>query len=435
MTKRILTFTLTDQATGLPGSNQVLLIGSNSMDSFLSNPRLVNALNEFKQPVAAFSSHDLAYALHGAYGSGCFVPGVGVNGAYVAVNGGGDGAPVVYDCLWFSFDDYQWHYTNNSLNCPNSQWKQFQDITTGSPYFEVTGYGQTPSGAQHYHVAVGYNGKFVRVIQGYGPSIIVSPYSHTFDPATGVYARFTSNPMPNLTDGFAKEAYAFLDITRINSAFDRIWYVGYELAYWTNLPYINLSNNTWSSGVGYTSPAATGYSANYPTYIFLTDGTHKGMMVFNLNSDGTAMNPRVLDLTTDAATALGWRNITFSGSLSNFRQRPPGGMPAGYYDMNDQNINVKWDRYPSDNCYYGYDGLSGKVTKITPPAYANWFTSAWVVSTITPTGSAFPKQYNGNNGGLPVANLPHYARWFYVPNLNCFAWVGGGPYQVALWKP
>lgn len=424
------TFTLTVNSSGgggaVPGSNQVLLIGSNSMDSFLSNPRLTGATN------GAFSSHDLAYALHGAYGAGTFVPGVGTNGAYVAVNGGGDAAPVVFDGIWFSFDDYAWHYTANSLNCPNSQIKQFVSITNGGPYFEMTGYGQTPSGAQHYHMAVGYNGKFIRTAQGYGPSIVSSPYSHTFDPVTGVYARFTSNALPYLDSQYVKEAYAFLDTTRINSSVDRIWFTSFEAAYWTRIPYIDLSTNSWSSSVSFAAPAATGYSGNYPTYIFLNDGSHKGLLIFNLNSDGTAQNPRVLDLTSDTETAKGWRNITLSGSLSNFRQRT---LPSGYYQLHDQNINVKWDRYPSDNCYYGYDGISGVVTKITPPAYANWFSSAWTVSTITPTGSVFPKQYNGNNGGLPIANLPHYSRWFYVPNLNCFAWVGGGPYQVALWKP
>lgn len=423
------TFTLTVNASGggtLPGSNQVTLVGTNTMDSLLSNPRLSGASPQ------AFSSHDFSYALHGAYGAGTFVPGVGTNGVYCAVDGGGDAAPVVFDGAVFSFDDFTWRLVPNSLNCPNSQIKQFVAVTNGAPYYEMTGYGVTPSGAQHYHMAVGYNGKFIRTAQGYGPSIVASPYSHTFDPVTGVYARFTSNALPYLDSQYVKEAYAFLDTTRINSSVDRVWFTSFEAAYWTRIPYIDLSTNTWSQSVSFPAPAATGYSGNYPTYIFLNDGTHKGLLIFNLNSDGTAMMPRVLDLTNDAATALGWRSITMSGSLSAFRQRT---LPASYYQLHDQNINVKWDRYPSDNCYYGYDGISGNVTKITPPAYANWFSSAWTVSTITPTGSAFPGQYNGFQNGLPIANLPHYSRWFYVPGLNCFAWVAGGPRSVALWKP
>lgn len=420
------TFTLTVNSSGgggtLPGSNQVVLVGTNTMDSLLTNPRLANASPQ------AFSSHDFSYALHGAYGAGTYVPNVSgmTNGAYVAVNGGGDAAPVVFDGAVFSFDDYTWRLVPNSLNCPNSQYKQFVAVTNGSPYYEMTGYGVTPSGAQHYHMAVGYNGKFIRTAQGYGPSIVVSPYSHTFDPATGVYARFTSNALPYLDSSYAKEAYAYLDTTRINSTVDRIWFTSFEAAYWTRIPYIDLSTNTWSSSVSFPAPAATGYNANYPTYIFLTDGSHKGLMIFNLNSDGTAMNPRVLDLTNDTETAKGWRNITLSGSLSAFLQA---------YPLHDQNINVKWDRYPSDNCYYSYDGLSGKITKITPPAYANWFTSAWTVSSITPTGAALPGQYNGFQNGQPIVNLPHYSRFFYVPPINCFAWVAGGPRQVALWKP
>jgi hypothetical protein len=415
----------------LPGSNQVVLVGTNTMDSLLSHPRLSVLANLDPRSQNAFSSHDFNYALHGAYGAGSYVPGVGTNGAYIAVNGGGDGAPCVYDGVVFSFDDFTWRLVQSKdstgADAPkNSQYKLPQSIADAGPYIEVTGYSQVPACAQHYHMATGHNGKFIRLCGGAmleGGSRH-TPYTHTWDPATGRYRRWTTTPLPYFQSEFWKEAYAHLDTTRINSSVDRVWHTDYEMAYHSALNYLDLSTDppVWRRSVSFPVPSVTGGSSgNYPTHIFVTDGTHKGIIAFKL-SGGVATFPRLIDLTTDATTAQGWKDITLTGSLAAFDKATSSG------PSHDQNLNVRWERYPGDNCLYTYDGFSGKITKITPPAYANWLTSAWTVSTITPTGSALPTQYG-------ITNLPHYTRFFYVSGLNCFAWVAGGPNQVALWKP
>lgn len=410
-----------------PGPNQVVLVGgSSTMDSLLSNPRLTGPL---VQP-QAFSSHDFNYALHGAYGAGTYVPGVGTNGAYVAVNGGGDGAPNVWDAAVFYFDTETWGLVVNAQGVPNYAYKQFVNITDGPPYYEVTGYSQVPPCDQHYHVLVGYNGKVIKTVLAYGPSIVSSPYSHSFDVATGQYARFADNANPafSMDSQAQKEGYALLDTTRINSTSDRIWYCSLEEGYINRLPYMDLGVNPphWNTSVSFTPTLPyTNATQGYPTYAFLTDGTHKGILLFNI-SGGQMYGPRVLDLTSDATTALGFRAINVTGTPTQYLAAFDRSLSSG--PAHDQNLDVKWDQFPGDGCLYTYDGFSGKITKIAPPAYANWYTANWVVSTITPTGAALPQQYDSTN-------LPHYSRFFYIPPKNCFAWVAGGPNQVALWKP
>lgn len=427
----LVTFNITQAGSG-PGSNEVQLVGTNVMDSLLTHPRLADYpanLNPLSQN--AFSSHDFNYALHGAYGAGSFVPGVGVNGAWVAVNSGGDGAPCVYDAAVFSFDDLTWRLVTckdaTGVTGPkNSQYKLPQSIADAGPYIEVFGFSEVPACAQHYHLAQGYNGKFIRTN---GAAMLeggsrCTPYTHTFDTVTGKYKRWVG-PMPFFQSEYWKEAYAHLDTTRINSSVDRIWHTDYEMAYHSALNYLDLSTDppVWRRSVSFPVPSVTGGSSgNYPTHIFYTNGVQKCILGFKM-SGGVATFPRIIDLTTDAATAQGWKDITLAGSLAAFDKSTSSG------PFHDQNLNVRWERYPGDNCLYTYDGFSGKITKIVPPSYANWLTTPWQLVTLpTPTGQALPQQYDSTN-------LPHYTRFFYVAGLNCFAWVAGGPRQVALWKP
>jgi hypothetical protein len=89
-----------DAATLPP--NEIVLVGSNSMfDLVAATPSRFGAGST--EDGAEFSLGAFGYALHGAYGSGTYVPNFGSAGSYVVVNAGGDKAPCIWDAIVFDF--------------------------------------------------------------------------------------------------------------------------------------------------------------------------------------------------------------------------------------------------------------------------------------------------------------------------------------------
>lgn len=110
-----------------------------------------------------------------------------------------------------------------------------------------------------------------------------------------------------------------------------------------------------------------------------------------------------------ASPASGWRDLTITGTL-----------PSG---------ENRWEFYPVDGCFYCHDGSGNTIYKLTPPG-SSPFTNAWVVSTVTLTGATLPTDVNLTGNGTR-----HYTRFFYVPTIECFAWIAGNTNDVYLCKP
>jgi hypothetical protein len=126
---------------------------------------------------------------------------------------------------------------------------------------------------------------------------------------------------------------------------------------------------------------------------------HDGLILKNAGAQG-------LWLFDPDASASGWIQLNVSGTL-----------PAV--------TNNRWARF-SDGRWYDFtgDSASNTLTRITPPM--NPKTGTWVVDTVTVTGPALPAKTQGT---------PHYTRLFYVPSLDCLAWIAGGTNPVIIFKP
>jgi hypothetical protein len=89
----------------------------------------------------------------------------------------------------------------------------------------------------------------------------------------------------------------------------------------------------------------------------------------------------------------------------------------------------QWHFYPLDGCWYSYKGSGQSIDKLTPPAN-NYFSSTWAFSTVSLGGAML-----GTDVAVTEHDNHHYTRFFYVPTLQCFAWIAGGASGVALIKP
>jgi hypothetical protein len=88
----------------------------------------------------------------------------------------------------------------------------------------------------------------------------------------------------------------------------------------------------------------------------------------------------------------------------------------------------RWEYYPVDGSYYSYAGDgSQSIDKLAPPSSAG---EPWIASKVPISGATLPPRAN-----MTGAGNAHYTRFFYVPGLQCFAWVADVTSQVALIKP
>jgi hypothetical protein len=389
-------------AASVPSSGQVVLTGTNTQASLMPS---------------GFFQAQWIEVLNGDFGAGVFVPGYGAKGAYVVNGVSGDASPLVFDAVIFDFDSRTWTLQANAHGIPNSPVKGPVSATSGSPYYEMTGYTQVPHPHQPYRIPVGVGSRVIRPV---GSCMTSTPlgtlWSHQYDTATRLYSRLSTNAMTPNESNWMIEACCLYDATA-----NRIWFIDNELAYINRLPYLDLNDNTWKSSASFTAPSGGPINPNWPHAILHDDGTRRCILVFKTPLYGGTSYPTyasVLDLNNIAA---GFTSVTLTGPLAQFN-----GVAYGITGSFTQAQTSRWAQYPSDNCHYAYDGNSGLITKLTPPA--SGITGTWTASTITPP-TAFPAIQRGSG------TCCHYTRFFYVPALDCFAWVAGGTAQVALWKP
>lgn len=405
------TFSLTVNAAGgggtLPGSNQVVLVGSNSQVSIMPS---------------GFFTAQWVEVLNGDFGAGVFVPGYGTKGAYVVTGVSGDASPLVFDAVVFDFNTNVWTLVPNANGIANSPVKGPVSNTTGSPYYEMIGFPGVPNPAQPYRLTCGVGTKVIRAIGSAATSTpLTVSYSHQFDTATRLWSRLSTNAITPNQSNFSIESCALYDATA-----NRIWFLDNEMAYINRLPYLDLADNTWKSSASFSAPTGGPINANWPHFILHDDGTRRCILAFKCPLYESVTYPNyacVLDLNNISA---GFVPVTLSGPLTQFN-----GQPYGVGGLYTQAQTVKWAQYLSayggDNCHYTTDGNSGLITKIAPPA--SGITGTWTASTFTPTSGALPAMQRGSG------TCAHYSRFMFVPALQCFAWVAGGTAQVALWKP
>lgn len=444
------TFTLTVNSSGgngqVPVSGQMLLVGTNTQYSLVTDPAY-SARFTSTADGSPISQYLFGYAINNAYGGGCYVPGFGTNGSFIAANLSGDTAPRIWDAVVFDFSTYAWTLRVNSYGIKNQQladhdaangtesWAQ-QWTTDGKE--EIPSRPGVPHPTQSYRMFVGVGDKYVMCGAAYSGAGGTggSGWSHQYDPNTRTYSLLSTNALDSLSGTYSTwktEAVALYD-PNDGTANGRIWFIVKEVGGQPFTHYLDLNDNTWKKATHPGGPT-TGNDGNWHHALYHYDGTRRCILRFHAD-DAAGHYPIVLDLNNVSA---GWQNCTLSGSLADFYRR-------SYI----QAFGVRWAQYPSadggDNCHYTTDGYSKRITKITPPP--SGVTGTWTVSSITPSNFArqsgtsytlaFPDAEQGTGGsgaGSPSQWLPHMTRFFYVPALKCFAWVAGGFGPVALWKP
>lgn len=402
------TFTLTvGSAGGGTTSGTVTLVGTNTQSSI--------------RPAAFFDAL-WTEVLNGDFGAGTFVPGYGTKGAYVAVGVSGDASPAVFDAVIFDFATNTWTLQANLNGIANSNVKTPVASTSGSPYYEMNGYAGVPCTHQPYRINVGVGTKVIRMIGSCMTSTpLHTPWSHQYDTSTRLWSRLSVNAMDTSFDSnFAIEPCCLYDQTA-----NRIWFINTELAYINRLPYLDLNDNTHKNSASFSAPSGGPVSSNWPHAILHDDGVRRCILVFKTPVFAGTAYPTyasVIDLNNIAG---GFTSVTINNvgnALENFNQG------TGTFT---QAQTSRWAYYPAssggDGCHYGYDGTSGKVVKLAPPATG--ITGTWTATAITPVSGSFPAMQRGSG------TCGHYTRWMFVPALQCFAWVAGGSAQVALWKP
>jgi hypothetical protein len=388
--------------------NEVVLVGNNNMyDLVAATPSRFSASATVDG--GAFTPEAFGYALHGAYGSGTYVPGFGAAGSYVVVNASGDKAPAIWDAIVYDFATNNWSVQVNADGVQNNSLRSDTAVTDGAPYFEMKNKPGVPHAAQWYRLGIGIGTRIIRTVGSYAaPQLARIPYTHQYDLATARYSRLSDSEFISPGYSWAPEPSALFDKT-----LNRIWVVINETGGTTFLPYFDLVDNTWKKSATIPAPPTTGTDTLWQHSILHYDGTHRCILTFR---NAAPNHARVIDLNNIAA---GWVNVSLTGNF-----------PLVQFIGGSNALSPRWAQYPTDKCHYTYDGLSTAFTKITPPATG--ITGTWSVSSVTPGGAtAIPTKVNAE-----VTNdLCHYTRFFYVPPLNCFAWVAGGTRKVALWRP
>ena len=332
------------------------------------------------------------YSNFGSYGGGVLAADYSERGAYVVAGVGGHNHPDNLGALVFDFSTALWSRLDNANGVAlksTTPWA-FNDGTesNGTPYFEVTG-SVVPLPPHPYANAVplplGDLGSYVYVTRAaIGVGAVNSGASHRFDLATRTWSRLTNNISPRLET----ESCSLYDEAR-----NRVWFVSAAQQNYRNVSYLDLADLTWK-----TTADSAGF---HPSDLagFKRAMLHDGFIIKNCGTQG-------LWLFDPALPANSWIQLTVTGTL------PPV-------------TNNRWARFSNGN-WYDFTGASASntITRIVPPA--NPKTGTWAVDTVTVTGPALPARTQGTE---------HYTRLFYVPSIDCLAWLAGGTNSVIIFKP
>jgi hypothetical protein len=165
------------------------------------------------------------------------------------------------------------------------------------------------------------------------------------------------------------------------------------------LPYLDATD--WRVKQTPTYPYPADYTAGGGNQVTFLDPVRRLLI-----SQRSGYPLRALDLNNISA---GWVTLTIAGN-----------QPA---------MENQWAFYPPDGRFYTRGNTSGQVlTRLAPPS-GDWKTGTWTFTTVAIGGATMPD--HTTTGG----ETPHYATFFYVPALECLAWIAGESSSVILMKP
>ena len=366
----------------LPKPGEAVSIGVNSAMSLIPSDE-------------GWDSMAWGYSLFDSFGGGAFVPTYSEVGGYVIAGSGGHGHPDNPSAVVFDFETATWSRLENANGVRRKGYPFVFSVaeSNGSPWYEFPG-TEVPLPAHPYanlaFMPDGEKGSVIYVGRAAVAGEAVDPQtSHRFDLATRRWTRATNELM--LGGRSQVESDAVWDEAR-----NRWWYINSVMHNYLSLTYLDRSDLKWKEVAGmtdYQSSAIAGYGR-----VML----HDGLLIKNNQSQGLWMvDPdRVFE---------GWRRLTVDGTLPKDQDR--------------------WARY-SDGNWYSFQGSPGnQITRIRPPS--NPKTGVWVVDSVAVSGASLPPKAGLHN----PSSLSHYTRFFYVPKLDCLAWIPGGGNSVYLLKP
>lgn len=373
----------------VPASGQALAIGTNTANSV--------------QP----ASGNWGYSLFNSYGGGTFVSDYSQGGAFVIAGTGGHNAPDNTGACIFDFADATWKYRSNGNGVAVSLTPIDVSATTGTPYYEVSG-TQVPAPAHLYTASARYissalgggtKGSYLLFMQiATTVQSRVGLAIHKMDLSTGVWSRVTNNTV-SFSYGSLDGEFMSVHDTVLNR-----WYAMHPAIHTENrFPYLDSADWTVKFTPTFAYPSDPTGSGTWASMTF--DPVRRAMLYFKDNMPLMAVDTQNF--------AAGWQTLTYSGGAS----RPP-------------NNQCRWEYYPVDGCFYTRNNNSGNTLyKLTPPA-GGTLAGTWAFSTVTVGGASMPNFTNAGGN-----NTAHYTCFFYVPALQCFAWVPGEASSIYLVKP
>lgn len=357
----------------LPDPGYAVAIGENTAEDIAPSAWTLSAWN---------------MSLWNSYGGGAFVPYYSSIGAYVIGGCGGHNHPDFHGAAVFDFDTALWTRLDNDdgVSLKNSEpYAYSQSESNGSPWFEVSG-TPVPLPAHPYATLVGLprgdKGSLALVTRaGVGTESGTTSVAHRFDLATRKWSRIG-------TSGGGRAAFegdAILDIPR-----NCIWFTVPDQHNYQTLVYLDLEDDTWAttSSHDWPSSAINGYNR-----VML----HDGLLIRNCGSNGLWC----YDPDTPSS---GWFSLTVTGS------RPTS--------------SNRWARHSDGNWYSIPTSGGNTLARIIPPS--NPISGTWVIDSVSVSGETLP-----GKGG----DTQHYTNFFYVPSIDCLAWVPGGDNPVYLIRP
>jgi hypothetical protein len=374
-----------------PSAGQAVLIGTNTVDSIKPSTH---------------DSFNWTYALFTAYGGGTFVRDFSSSGAFVIAGTGGHQAPPNFGAAVFDFQDATWKRIDNANGMA---WRSGDiDVSEVNSINEIALSGVTPDSMPapaHMYMNLlplsaanggGPKGSVISMVSFYQTKDArTSTHAHKFDLNTRLWSRLSTNAASSvMTQLGVGESHAVYDLGS-----NRYYQLASQLHGTQNIAYLE-PGGVWQYKAALLWPTwPPGSPAVNSSWI---DPTSTRRLI--LLQSGTS-DLRAIQLDNISG---GYKFLTLSGSMPSKENR--------------------WEYYPPTGSFYTYQGSGQLIHKLTPPASGNGLTGTWTVTTETISGATLPPEAAGGPR--------HYTRFFYVPSLQSFAWIGGGATdRVALIKP
>ncbi len=345
---------------------------------------------------SAWGDADWDYSTFGSFGGGAFIPKYSSVGAYVVAGSGGHNHPDHHGAVVFDFSTGMWSRHDNANGVALKTTTPYSYTTAesnGAPWYEVTGSAvPLPS---HLYATMAYDptgekGSVILVTRGsLGVSSAYSGCAHRIDLDSFEWARVGTGQAGRPSTE-TEEADAVWDEER-----DRWWFIVRGQHSYQSLAYLDRSDSTWK----------TSSASDWPSLDVSGIGRvmlHDGLLIRNCGSS------KGLWLFDPDDAASGWVELTVSGTLPT--------------------VSNRWARYSNGNWYSIPSSGGNALTRIVPPADAK--NGTWTIDTVNITGATLPSGQRGAYSGIE-----HYTRLFYVPALDCLAWIPGGSEAVYILKP